>query len=234
MKAPLVVWAFERYSTGSWSLSALTEALAAKGLRNRLGNPPGMSAVHRMLRNPVYAGVVRWRGVERERRHAGLVSRELFDRVQAVLEAHSTGGERSWKRDHYLKGTLFCAECGSRMYYLVAKGRFGYFRCVGRHTRRRSCSQKGYVPAERLEREVEALYEGVGIPPALERRVERVLRTEIAEREGHRGEAAVFLGRRLRQLANEREKLLRAYYADAIDDTHSDASRPGSMPRWLM
>jgi hypothetical protein len=27
----------------------------------------------------------------------------------------------------------------------------------------------------------------------------------------------VFLGRRLRQLANEREKLLRAYYADAID-----------------
>jgi hypothetical protein len=25
------------------------------------------------------------------------------------------------------------------------------------------------------------------------------------------------LGRRLRQLANEREKLLRAYYADAID-----------------
>jgi predicted nucleic acid-binding Zn-ribbon protein len=26
-----------------------------------------------------------------------------------------------------------------------------------------------------------------------------------------------FLGRRLRQLANEREKLLRAYYADAIE-----------------
>jgi hypothetical protein len=29
----------------------------------------------------------------------------------------------------------------------------------------------------------------------------------------------VFLGRRLRQLANEREKLLRAYYADAVDVT---------------
>jgi hypothetical protein len=36
-------------------------------------------------------------------------------------------------------------------------------------------------------------------------------------RERHRAEAAEFLGRRLRQLANEREKLLRAYYADAID-----------------
>jgi site-specific DNA recombinase len=55
-QAPLVEWAFERYSTGGLSLTTLTEALAAKGLRNRLGNPPGISAVHRMLRNPVYAG----------------------------------------------------------------------------------------------------------------------------------------------------------------------------------
>ncbi|MGH9168808.1 MAG: recombinase family protein, partial [Acidimicrobiia bacterium] len=75
---PTVAWAFERYAAGSSSLSALTEALAGKGLRNRLGNPPGMSAVHRMLRNPVYVGVVRWRGVDRQGRHTPLVSRDLF------------------------------------------------------------------------------------------------------------------------------------------------------------
>jgi hypothetical protein len=91
-QAPLVVWAFERYATGKLSLSALTEHLAEKGLRNRLGNPPGISAVHRMLRNPVYVGVVRWRGVEREGIHQPLVSRALFDKVQSVLDAHSSGG----------------------------------------------------------------------------------------------------------------------------------------------
>jgi hypothetical protein len=52
-QAPLIVWALEWYATGSLSLDVLTEALAEKGLRNRLGNPPGKSAVHRMLRNPV-------------------------------------------------------------------------------------------------------------------------------------------------------------------------------------
>jgi predicted nucleic acid-binding Zn-ribbon protein len=41
--------------------------------------------------------------------------------------------------------------------------------------------------------------------------------TAPAERERHRAEVAEFLSRRLRQLATEREKLLRAYYADAID-----------------
>jgi site-specific DNA recombinase len=216
-QAPLVVWAFERYATGDLSLASLTEALSDRGLRNRLGNPPGISSIHRMLRNPVYAGVVRWKGVEREGTHPLLVSRELFDKVQSVMDAHSSGGERGWKHDHYLKGTLVCAECGSRLYYVVAKGRFGYFRCVGRNTGRTRCPQGRYVPAAELEREVEVLYEGVRVPPALRHRLERVLRVEVAERERHRAEATVFLGRRLRQLANEREKLLRAYYADAID-----------------
>jgi site-specific DNA recombinase len=216
-QAPIVAWAFERYATGSLSLAALTEAVAEKGLRNRLGNPPGISAIHRMLRNPVYAGVVRWRGVERDGTHPPLVSRELFSKVQCVLDEHSSGGERSWKHDHYLKGTLACAECGSKLYYAVAKGRFGYFRCVGRNTRRTRCSQGRYVPAFELEREVETLYEDVRIPTALGRRLERVLRVEVGERERHRAQATEFLGRRLRQLANERDKLLRAYYADAID-----------------
>lgn len=216
-QAPMVVWAFERYSTGELSLDLLTEALAEKGLRNRLGNPPGKSAIHRMLRNPVYAGVVRWKGVERDGIHQPLVSRELFDRVQSVLDEHSSGGERSWKHDHYLKGALICAECGSRLYYAVAKGRFGYFRCIGRNTGRTSCPQGRYISACELGSEVEGLYEGVRVPAALRRRLERVLRTEVAERERHRAEVAEFLARRLRQLANEREKLLRAYYADAID-----------------
>lgn len=156
-QAPLVMWAFERYATGELSLDALTDALAEKGLRNRPGNPPGKSAVHRMLRNPVYAGVVRWRDVERDGTHPPLVTRELFDKVQSVLDAHSSGGERSWRHDHYLKGALVCAECGSRLYYVVAKGRFGYFRCVGRNTGRARCGQRRYVAAAELERQVETL-----------------------------------------------------------------------------
>jgi hypothetical protein len=100
---------------------------------------------------------------------------------------------------------------------VVAKGRFGYFRCVGRNTGRTRCPQGRYVSAAELEREVEALYEVVRVPAMLRRRLERVLRVEVAERERHRAQAAEFLARRLRQLAGERDKLLRAYFADAID-----------------
>jgi DNA invertase Pin-like site-specific DNA recombinase len=105
-QAPLVVWAFEQYATGRFSLPELTKAVEAKGLRNRLGNPPRVSAVHRMLRNPIYTGVVVWKGVEYPGIHQPLISRDLYDKVQSVMESHSTGGDRAWKHDHYLKNVL--------------------------------------------------------------------------------------------------------------------------------
>jgi hypothetical protein len=40
---------------------------------------------------------------------------------------------------------------------------------------------------------------------------------KVAKREKHKAEATVFLGKRLNQLANERERLLKAYYAEAFD-----------------
>lgn len=218
-QAPLVAWAFEQYATGQYELRQLTRDLAAKGLRGRQGGPPTPSGIHTMLRNPVYVGIVRWKGVEYEGIHQPLISRELYDRVQEVIDSHSTGGDRAWKHDHYLKNALSCGGCGSRLYYVVAKGRFGYFRCVGRNTRRTACERKAYIPAADIEHAVEDLYGRIRLPRGLERKIEEKLKTEIAEREKHRAESTVFLGRRLKQLANEREKVIKAYYADALDVT---------------
>ncbi|MHB8512435.1 MAG: recombinase family protein [Actinomycetota bacterium] len=216
-QAHLVVFAFEQFATGSYTLETLTKLITEKGLRNRNGGPVHKSMIHRVLRNPVYIGKIAWKDVLYDGHHEPLVSPELFAKVQAMLDAHSTGGDRSWKHEHYLKGLFHCGECGSRLYYMVAKGRFGYFHCVGRNTGRKPCSQSAYLPAAKLERGVANLYRKIVIPPELEARVERMLETELAEREQHRAQSASFLSRRLRQLATEKDKLLRAYYADAID-----------------
>jgi DNA invertase Pin-like site-specific DNA recombinase len=235
-QAPIVVWAFERYAMGSLSLDALTEALGEKGLRNGDGNPPGKSTVHRMLRNPVYTGVVRWKGVDHEGMHQPLVSGEVFDKVQSVLDAHSTGGERGWKHDHHLKGTLLCAECGSKLYYALAKGRFGYFRCIGRNTRRTRCSQGRYVPASELERGVEALYEGVQVPATLRRRLEQVLRVEVAERERHRSGTERRSRRSYHGASTSSQPSGRSFCSlttpTRSTSRSSSANRPASVPRW--
>ena len=56
--------------------------------------------------------------------HEPLVSRHVFERVQAGIQRRTPGPE------HPLSGFLFCASCGSRMSF-VSRGRYSYAVCGG-------------------------------------------------------------------------------------------------------
>jgi DNA invertase Pin-like site-specific DNA recombinase len=88
-RAPLVVWAFEAYASGEYTLRQLADALESKGLstrttRTRPSKPLSVSRVQAMLRNRFYVGMFTWNDVEYAGRHQPLVSVELFARVQAL------------------------------------------------------------------------------------------------------------------------------------------------------
>ena len=90
-----------------------------------------------MLRNRFYVGEVKYKGQWYPGRHEPLISGELFDRVQRILDSHSGAGVRKRRHDHYLKGVFRCKRCGSRMIYALVKERYEYFYCAGE--RRGSC-----------------------------------------------------------------------------------------------
>jgi hypothetical protein len=110
-----------------------------------------------LLRNPYYMGVVTWRGLEFPGKHPKLVTPEVFEQVQAVLTAHRQSGERSYRRKHYLAGTLYCDLCDSKLIYMLSRGRagelYGYWACMGRHTYKNGC-QLPYLPDEEVEHKV--------------------------------------------------------------------------------
>jgi site-specific DNA recombinase len=162
-RAPLVRWAFEAYATGEWSLTALTEALAAKGLttvptQHYTEKPLPRANVHRMLRNRYYIGKFTWGKIEYDGSHPQLIPNELFERVQEVLTANNLAGEKQRVHRHYLKGSVWCGSCGSRLVITKTTNRHGtsyeYFFCVGRNKKRTPCLQKA-IPIELVERHVE-------------------------------------------------------------------------------
>ncbi len=134
--------AFRMYATGDYSVAELQSWLASKGLTSpyakKPGAPPPISAVHRMLTNPFYVGVVEWNGVEYEGQHKPLISGALFERVQEALKAHDRVGVRERRHNHYLKGLLYCGECGHRLSLMWAKGKYLYFFCLGQRNALRS------------------------------------------------------------------------------------------------
>jgi site-specific DNA recombinase len=139
-RAPLVRMAFELYATGRYTIEALTERMEELGLRSR-GNkrwaprPVPRSKIAAMLRNRYYIGFTKWNGVEYQGRHEPLISVELFEKVQRILDARSGSGTRHRKHDHYLKGSLWCGRSGHRLIIMPGRGNGGeyfYFMCRGR------------------------------------------------------------------------------------------------------
>ena len=210
-RAPLIQWAFEAYASGEWTLSNLTEALHAKGLRMppRKGN--AATAIHRsrvnaLLCNRYYLGYVTFRGVEYEGRHQPLIPESLFDAVQEVMRLHATG-ERRRTHEHYLKSTVYCGECDSRLCLTNAKGRYLYFFCLGRRARRTRCTQR-YIAASDVEDAVERFYKtNVRVTDEQTAVIRKRFETELERNRRLAGPEIAYARRRLDELEAERRRL---------------------------
>ncbi len=218
-RAPLVLWAFEAYASGRYSLDALLHELTERGLTTRPtpkrpAQPLTRSSLARMLQNRYYIGRVRYKGAETRGTHPPLVSEELFAEVAAVLKAHASSGEKLRVHPHYLKGTVFCRGCESRLCLTHAKRVYLYFFCLGRQ-RRNGCALP-YVAAHDVEESVADRYrheqltddEVAQVRTELSRYLKR--RRAIIMREAER------CRRRIPKLDAERTKLLQAHLADAV------------------
>ena len=223
-RAPLVEFAFEAYASGDWRLKALCAELNNRGLtvpatRSKPVTALNVSRLHAMLKNPYYKGVVSYCGVEYAGTHARLVSPETWSRVQDVLAAHSQRGEKQRRHNHYLKSSLFCGRCGSRMIVSHSRSHTGriydYFTCVGKHQKRTDCTLRA-IRIARIEDLVEDHYGTILLPPQIREILEPRLRADLQEHyAGARQEQARLVKRQCR-LLDERSKLLQAHYAGAI------------------
>jgi site-specific DNA recombinase len=223
-RAPIIRWAFETYATGMYSLADMVVLLEARGLRTRGTcksgpKPPGMTTVNDMLANPYYTGKVRYRGNYYEGRHEPLISEELFERVQTVLAAHKHSGERDRKHAHYLKGSIFCGQCGRRLTYSRSRGRSGayfeYFVCSA--NKGGGCEQRAQR-VDHVEVAIERYYGTVRMSDADRERVQQAVEAHLANLAGVSTEEIDRCNRVLDELKEQERKLLRKHYADEISE----------------
>ena len=160
-RAEHIRWGFRLYAEGQTSISQLRDLLEERGLRSRktlkyVGSPLSNAQVHRMLGNPYYIGKIVHRGVIHDGAHEAIVDDDTWYEVQRVRSGRRIAGDRSWKHNHFLKGSLTCHRCGGRMGFGYSRGeggQYAYFFCLGRHTGRTTCDLP-YLPAGEVEKEV--------------------------------------------------------------------------------
>ena len=136
-EAVVVRQIFELCRSERFGARAIANWLNQAGTRTRSGKPWGHKTILDMLRNPIYAGNVAFRGAVHQGLHTAIVDGETFDACVAVLdergENHSLRASNS--SVYGLASMLRCTKCRRRLVGTAATGRnyrYGYYTCLGR------------------------------------------------------------------------------------------------------
>jgi len=145
------------------------------------------------------------------------VRRHGEQRVQEVLDAQRQTGERCWRHHHYLRGSIFCGECGARLIYTRATGRAGgiyeYFVCGGRMEG--SCSQPHHRVAA-VERAVEDEYARIELSTTRRAEIRTSVQAYVASIDAKAEPERQQITETLRKLTAQEKKLLQAHYDEYI------------------
>jgi site-specific DNA recombinase len=107
-EAATVRMIFERFvKTGS--ATVLTRQLNAEGVTTRSGRPIDKGFLYKTLNNQVYAGMAVHKGAAYPGEHEAIVSRELWDKVHAILQESPRTRANKTRRSEpaLLRGLLF-------------------------------------------------------------------------------------------------------------------------------
>ncbi|OGX19812.1 MAG: hypothetical protein A3K83_00130, partial [Omnitrophica WOR_2 bacterium RBG_13_44_8b] len=136
-KAPIIKKLFELYAGGAFSLEELLQYAHQLGFIGKKGKPVRKSELALILRNPFYYGIMRYQGELHQGSHPPLISKKLFDQVQAVLEQKARPKQRKPEKFAFL-GLMRCGECGASITAELQKGHV-YYRCTKKIS---PCEQK--------------------------------------------------------------------------------------------
>jgi len=155
--APIVSKLFEWYATGEYALKEVAKKASAAGLVYKKSRVPvPTSTVHSILRNRLYTGWFEWNGKLYQGKHEPLVSVELWERVQGVMDGRHAKKHRRMTHNFAFSGLIACAKCGCSVVGEIKKQRYIYYHCTGYADRCRgepaTCRRK-YVREEVLEQQ---------------------------------------------------------------------------------
>lgn len=126
-EAELVQVIFEQYRSGK-GLKAITSHLNTAGYKTKRNKPFSVAAIRGILTNVNYIGLIRYTAHEKftgacsdrskrivQGKHKPIISMELWNEVQALLNQRSRPPTKQINRHYTLAGLLKCPMCGGSM-----------------------------------------------------------------------------------------------------------------------
>ena len=225
-------WLFEIYARGDISLKeAAIKAHAAGLVYPRSGAKVPVSTIHTILRNRLYTGWYEWKGKLIEGKHEALVSVELWERVQAVLDGRLGPKAKRGRHNFAFSGLMSCAQCGCAVVGEIKKQRYVYYHCTGfvdgGHGNRAPCASK-FVREEELEKKFTELLGRLNFDDQVLEWVREALHASHADERREHDQAIKRLQAEYERLQNR----LNAAYVDKLDGVVDAAAFDKMSSQW--
>src|SRR3989344_4653929 len=181
--AKLVKKIFELYATGTVRLEDLAKVLEKSDIKSKNNNRVHVSRVSHILSNPIYYGHFRHAGEIYEGKHETIISKELFDKANAVLRGRGRMPDKKTDPRPFC-GLMSCGSCGMGITGEIkikrqkngTKHLYTYYHCS-----KKSKVQKCFEPCirgEELERQLSAKISEYMMPKELATKLFEMLNIE--------------------------------------------------------
>ena len=221
-KAPLIKRLFEYYATGRYSLAGVRDAIALDGLVGSTGRKLSKSKIDSILRCPFYYGEMIWSGKRYRGIHEPIISRELFDNVQRVLNGGTWA--RSRAHEFAFKGLLRCGKCGCAIVGEVKKSKYIYYHCT---SARGKCNQP-YIREEQLSDALGEVLRSIEVMPNMVQEIVDAVRSYHAKEQ----EFTESEQNRLQMRQEGLQRRLDKAYEDRLDNVIDEGYWRGVSARW--
>ncbi len=210
-RAPLVRQVFELYERGDKRLVDIADFLASKGIKTSGGLPLKKDQIKKILTNPIYYGHFRYAGEVYEGKHTPIITKKLFDTVQATLERRGQK-RKGANAPQVLCGLLSCGACNMAITAekKVKRQKNGntheyvYYRCT-RKSKAIKCTEPAITEPD-LRTQLSDILQGYALPSEWADELRQMLDEDEQKAEQATG---VFIADAQTKVSNLRSKLQR-------------------------
>lgn len=148
--APYVKMAFEEYSKGTHTFESLSNLLNERGFTTRNGYTAIPQLVEKMIKNPLYAGIIRVWDIETKGAFEPLIDENLFYLCQGSGRKHKASPHTVSNPDFPLRRKTLCQFCHQPLTGSHSTGRMGK-RYPYYHHHNQKCEYAKFIPKEAFE-----------------------------------------------------------------------------------
>ena len=211
--APLIRKLFEWYASGDYSVKEVAKKARVHGLTYKSGKRISTSSVYTILCNRLYTGDVEWNGEIYPGQHEPIISLEMWEKVQNILQGKSIKKPRWGSKNFKFSRLIRCSKCGYGIVAEIKKRKYVYYHCAGET----SCRGK-YVREEVLEKQFSEILGKLRLDDEVLGWAREALQKSLSDQQKEHKEAIA----RLRAEYDNIDAKIKAVYGDKIDGVISN------------